>query len=113
MLWIVSANLVPKLTVPKKAMSKITQPNWPANEPYWSEDLRPLTYREIKSALNELSEEQLDEPATVLFASEKEFYGIVDAVTYSNLPEAIQDDSDICQALNTSVPVDLPVFVVR
>ena len=50
-----------------------------------NEDVRPLTYRELRDRLNELTEEQLDESATIasgpIDSTQTEFFPIFDTDT--------------------------------
>lgn len=65
-----------------------------------------LTYRKIRDALNELSEEQLDMTASVYEPSTNEVIPISECFIVENLPDAHQE------ALDGVVENDQPLFVV-
>ena len=55
----------------------------------------PTTYRELKIAINELTEEQLDMSVTVLDDELGEMLPIADLMLFSEMPPEIQDNHDL------------------
>lgn len=64
----------------------------------------PLTFRQIRDALNELSDEQLDMSATVYDHDVEEAYPVYDTFIFSELPQKYQDNIDLDD--------DQPLFLI-
>lgn len=56
--------------------------------------MKPLTYRELLAALQELSNDQLDMSVTVYASDECEAYPVLDTFVVSEMHESIQDELD-------------------
>ena len=56
--------------------------------------MKPLTYRELLAACQELSEELLDSSVTIFEPTTNECFPIYDHVLYTELPQEIQDELD-------------------
>ena len=65
-----------------------------------------LTYRQVRDALNELSDEQLDMTASVYEPSTNEVVPISECFVVINLPDAHQEE------LNGVVENDQPLLVI-
>ena len=57
--------------------------------------MKPLSYRQLKTALNELTEEQLDSSVTVIDTTNQEGYSVMDTIIFSELSPEIQDEMDL------------------
>jgi hypothetical protein len=68
--------------------------------------MNPITYRQLKEVLNELTDEQLDTTATVLDTGALELYAVNETVLMSELPTKVRRE------VEDMLDYDAPLIVI-